>query len=48
MSILGKIANFFIGGAADTVVDTASGVADIVERFNPGPGGDGKRTDCRD
>jgi len=37
MSILGKIANFFIGGAADSVVDTADHVADIVERFNPGP-----------
>jgi hypothetical protein len=37
MSILGKVAKFFIGGAAQGVVDTAGQVADIVERFNPGP-----------
>jgi len=37
MSILSKVASFFVGDAVKGVVNTADQVADIVERFNPGP-----------
>jgi len=36
MSLFSKAAEFFIGGAAKAVTDSAGEVADIVERWNPG------------
>jgi hypothetical protein len=36
MGIFSKVVGFFTGGAASAVESTANGVADIVERWNPG------------
>ncbi len=33
---MGKIRDFFLGGAARAAVDTAGGIANIVERWKPG------------
>jgi hypothetical protein len=38
MGILSKVAGFFTGGTAKIATDVAGGVADIVERWNPGEG----------
>ena len=36
MGFLSKVKDFFIGGTVDKIGDAAEGVADIVERWNPG------------
>ena len=38
MSILSKIGGFFAGGTTKVATEVAGGIADIVERWNPGEG----------